>query len=111
MNVSKFLKLTKGGYLILWKTKPLFSNITYKKRFFMKGLQGTDKGNKILTWLGIVATIRVLAVAVTFQMLGLADNLADKHASAEIDKKEESAVVDGVHPALIINLHQSSFST
>ncbi|MDM5256074.1 hypothetical protein [Bacillus toyonensis] len=75
----------------------------------MKGLQGTDKGkgNKILTWLGIVATIRVLAVAVTFQMLGL----ADKHASAEIDKKEESAVVDGVHPALIINLHQSSFST
>ncbi|WP_392388280.1 hypothetical protein [Bacillus toyonensis] len=120
--MSKFLKLTKGGYLILWKTKPLFSNITYKKRFFMKGLQGTDKGkgNKILTWLGIVATIRVLAVAVTFQMLGLAvtfqmlglaDNLADKHASAEIDKKEESAVVDGVHPALIINLHQSSFST
>ncbi|PED95756.1 hypothetical protein COL64_00815 [Bacillus toyonensis] len=113
MNVSKFLKLTKGGYLILWKTKPLFSNITYKKSFFMKGLQGTDKGkgNKILTWLGIVTTIRVLAVAVTFQMLGLADNLADKHASAEIDKKEESAVVDGVHPALIINLHQSSFST
>ncbi|MGQ4671344.1 hypothetical protein ACUIJ5_22185 [Bacillus toyonensis] len=55
----------------------------------MKGLQGTDKGkgNKILTWLGIVATIRVLAVAVPFQMLGLADNLADKHASAEIDKK------------------------
>ncbi|EJR66199.1 hypothetical protein IIO_00815 [Bacillus cereus VD115] len=113
MNVSKFLKLTKGGYLILWKTKPLFSNITYKKRFFMKELKSTDKGkgNKILTWLGIVATIRFLTVAVTFQMLGLADNLADKHASAEIDKKEESAVVDGVHPALIINLHQSSFST
>ncbi|WP_255294141.1 hypothetical protein [Bacillus toyonensis] len=107
------MKLTKGGYLILWKTKPLFSNITYKKRLFMKGLKSTDKGkgHKILTWLGIVATIRVLAVAVTFEMLGLADNPADKHASAEIGKKEESAVVDGVHSALIINLHQSSFST
>ncbi|MEK4934463.1 MULTISPECIES: hypothetical protein [Bacillus] len=53
----------------------------------------------------------ILAVAVTFEILELADNPADKHASVEIDKKEESEVVDGVHPALIINLHQSRFPT
>lgn len=45
--------------------------------------------NKILTWLGIVAAMGVLAVAVTFGMLELADNPADKEVSAQIDKKED----------------------
>ncbi|MBK5357539.1 hypothetical protein JFU03_04235 [Bacillus sp. TH44] len=44
--------------------------------------------NKILTWLGIVAAMGVLAVAVTFGMLELADNPVDKEVSAQIDKKK-----------------------
>jgi len=41
--------------------------------------------NKILTWLGIVAAMGALAVAVTFGMLELADNPVDRQASADID--------------------------
>lgn len=44
--------------------------------------------NKILTWLGIVAAMGVLAGAVTFGMLELADNLVDKEVNAQIDKKK-----------------------
>lgn len=42
--------------------------------------------NKISTWLGIVAAMGVLAIAVTFGMLELADNPVDK-VSAQIDKR------------------------
>ncbi|MEC0017437.1 PRK06770 family protein [Bacillus anthracis] len=48
--------------------------------------------NKILTWLGIIAAMGVLAVAVTFGMLELADNPADKQASADIDTSEYKTV-------------------
>ncbi|PEK60059.1 PRK06770 family protein [Bacillus wiedmannii] len=48
--------------------------------------------NKILTWLGITAAMGVLAVAVTFGMLELADNPADKQASADIDTSEYKTV-------------------
>ncbi|MEM5625221.1 hypothetical protein AAHB47_10690 [Bacillus wiedmannii] len=44
--------------------------------------------NKILTWLGIVAAMGVLAVAVTFGMLELSDNPVDKEVNAQIDKKK-----------------------
>ncbi|EJS71512.1 hypothetical protein ICW_01377 [Bacillus wiedmannii] len=44
--------------------------------------------NKILTWLGIVAAMGVLAVAVTFGMLELADNPVDKEVNAQIEKKK-----------------------
>ena len=43
--------------------------------------------NKISTWLGIVAAMGVLAIAVTFGMLELADNPVDKEVSAQIDKR------------------------
>ena len=55
--------------------------------------------NKISTWLGIVATMGVLAIAVTFGMLELADNPVDKEVSAQIDKEDQTIVgreVDGV---------------
>ncbi|WP_114556416.1 PRK06770 family protein [Bacillus sp. PF5] len=56
--------------------------------------------NKISTWLGIVAAMGVLAIAVTFGMLELADNPVDKEVSAQIDKKEDQTIVgrevDGV---------------
>ncbi|PEY23099.1 hypothetical protein CN340_19760 [Bacillus anthracis] len=47
---------------------------------------------KILTWLGIVSAMGIFAVAVTFGMLELADNPADKQASAEIDTDEYKTV-------------------
>ncbi|HDR7737953.1 TPA: PRK06770 family protein [Bacillus thuringiensis] len=48
--------------------------------------------NKILTWLGITAAMGFLAVAVTFGMLELADNPADKQASADINTDEYKTV-------------------
>lgn len=53
---------------------------------------GMKMKNKILTWLGITAAMGVLAVAVTFGMLELADNPADKKASADIDTGEYKTV-------------------
>ncbi|EEM82044.1 hypothetical protein bthur0011_39070 [Bacillus thuringiensis serovar huazhongensis BGSC 4BD1] len=50
--------------------------------------------NKISTWLGIVAAMGVLAIAVTFGMLELAHNPVDKEESAQIDKKEDQTIVD-----------------
>ena len=64
--------------------------------------------NKILTWLGIVAAMGVLAVAVTFGMLELADNPVDKEVSAQIDKKEDPTIVgrevDGVFVKCIMKI-------
>ncbi|HDR7601802.1 PRK06770 family protein [Bacillus mycoides] len=48
--------------------------------------------NRILTWLGIVTAMGILAVTVTFGMLELADNPADKQASADIDTSEYKTV-------------------
>ncbi len=46
------------------------------------------------------SSMGVLAIAVTFGMLELADNPADKEVSAQIDKKEDQTIVgrevDGV---------------
>lgn len=53
---------------------------------------GMKMKNKILTWLGITAAMGFLAVAVTFGMLELADNPADKQASADINTDEYKTV-------------------
>ena len=42
---------------------------------------------KILIWIGCAMGLVGLAVAVTFGMLELADNPADKEVSAEIDTR------------------------
>ncbi|MGE7935793.1 PRK06770 family protein [Bacillus paramycoides] len=68
-------------------------------------------GKKVLTWLGLVAAMGVLTVGVTFGMLELADNPADKQANAEIDTSEyktvppepEAVAVGGALTALSIN--------
>ncbi|KIQ86897.1 hypothetical protein RW25_17070 [Bacillus sp. L_1B0_8] len=67
--------------------------------------------NKILTWLGIVAAMGVLAVAVTFGMLELADNPADKEVSAQIDKKEDQTIVGREVDGVFVDVYVTENST
>lgn len=47
---------------------------------------------KIIIWLGSIVGLIALTIGITFGMLELADNPADKKASAEIDKGEYAEV-------------------
>ncbi|EEL69129.1 MULTISPECIES: PRK06770 family protein [Bacillus] len=67
--------------------------------------------NKILTWLGIVAAMGVLAVAVTFGMLELADNPVDKEVSAQIDKKEDPTIVGREVDGVFVDVYVTENST
>jgi len=67
--------------------------------------------NKILTWLGIVAAMGVLAVAVTFWMLELADNPVDKEVNAQIDKKEDPTIVGREVDGVFVDVYVTENST
>ncbi|MGG1605689.1 PRK06770 family protein [Bacillus wiedmannii] len=67
--------------------------------------------NKILTWLGIVAAMGVLAVAVTFGMLELADNPVDKEVNAQIDKKENPTIVGREVDGVFVDVYITENST
>ncbi|MBS9804297.1 PRK06770 family protein [Bacillus cereus] len=67
--------------------------------------------NKISTWLGIVAAMGVLAVAVTFGMLELADNPADKEVSAQIDQKEDQTIVGREVDGVFVDVYVTENST
>ncbi len=67
--------------------------------------------NKILTWLGIVAAMGVLVVAVTFGMLELADNPVDKEVNAQIDKKEDPTIVGREVDGVFVDVYVTENST
>ena len=67
--------------------------------------------NKISTWLGIVAAMGVLAIAVTFGMLELADNPVDKEVSAQIDKKEDQTIVGREVDGVFVDVYVTENST
>ncbi len=67
--------------------------------------------NKILTWLGIVAAMGVLAGAVTFGMLELADNPVDKEVNAQIDKKEDPTIVGREVDGVFVDVYVTENST
>ncbi|HDR4896058.1 hypothetical protein CN961_02035 [Bacillus thuringiensis] len=67
--------------------------------------------NKISTWLGIVVAMGVLAIAVTFGMLELADNPVDKEVSAQIDKKEDQIIVGREVDGVFVDVYVTENST
>ncbi|WP_259457496.1 PRK06770 family protein [Bacillus wiedmannii] len=67
--------------------------------------------NKILTWLGMIAAMGVLAVAVTFGLLELADNPVDQEVSAQIDKKEVPTIVGREIDGVFVDVYVTENST
>ncbi|MED2183109.1 PRK06770 family protein [Bacillus wiedmannii] len=69
--------------------------------------------NKILIWLGMIAAMGVLAVAVTvtFGLLELADNPVDQEVSAQIDKKEVPTIVGREIDGVFVDVYVTENST
>lgn len=87
-------------HLFIWKIKHIFSKIIYKGIFldmifvreFTREYWEVYMKKKILIWIGCAIGLVGLTAGITYGMLELADNPADKQASAEIDTSEYKTV-------------------